>query len=100
MIDSLEGLAEHIGANEPTEPSLSRRVYKDTACGAWLEVAHNPDGTLWGVRVGSIIEGSEAVVEPVELAMPFSPERWDEAIQQVEAEAECLWNEAHPDGVP
>lgn len=95
MLDSLEALADHIGANEPTEPSMSRRVYKDTACGAWLEVAHNGDGTLWGVRVGSIVEGSDACVEPVELAFPFTEAQWDEAIQNVEAEAERLWTETH-----
>lgn len=98
MLDNLEALADYIGANEPTESSMSRRVYKDTACGAWLEVAHNNDGTLWGVRVGSIIEGSDACVEPVELGFPFTEEAWDEAIRDVEAEAERLWVEAHGEG--
>lgn len=94
-IDSLEALADFIGANDPTEESLSHRVYKDTCCGAWLSIAHNPDGTLWGVKIGSIIEGSDACVEPVELGFPFSQEDWDEAIRSVEEEAERLWNEAN-----
>ncbi len=35
MIDSIQALADHIGAR-PTEESLSRRVYKSTECGAYL----------------------------------------------------------------
>jgi hypothetical protein len=31
-------LAAHLGANEPTEDSISRRVYKDTSCGAWAHL--------------------------------------------------------------
>jgi hypothetical protein len=98
MLDDLQALADHIGSNEPTEASLSQRVYKDTACGAWLEIAHNEDGTLWGVRVGSIVEGSDACVDPVELRFPFSEKDWSEAIDYVEGEASLLWDEAHPEG--
>jgi hypothetical protein len=39
--------------------------------------------------------GSEACVDPAELAFPFSQEDWDEAIRYVEAEAERLWDEAN-----
>lgn len=95
IIDNLESLADFIGANEPTENSLSRRVYKDTSCGAWLSIVHNEDGTLWGVKIGSIVEGSEACVDPAELRFPFSQKDWDEAIQYVKAEAKMLWNEAN-----
>ena len=35
-IHTMHELAEHIGANEPTEESMSHRIYKDTECGAWL----------------------------------------------------------------
>ena len=97
-IADLEQLAEFIGANEPSEKSISRRVYEDTACGAWLAVvtcATTLGPLVWGVKVGSIVEGSEACVEPVELQFPFSHEKWREAIADVEHEADRLWNEAN-----
>jgi hypothetical protein len=36
MIRNAQELADHIGANDATEASLSRRLYKNTDCGAWL----------------------------------------------------------------
>lgn len=36
-IQNYEDLADLLGANEPTEASVSHRVYKDTSCGAWAE---------------------------------------------------------------
>jgi hypothetical protein len=35
---TLADVALYLGANEPTNESLSRRVYKDTDCGAWAKV--------------------------------------------------------------
>lgn len=37
MITSIEDLSEHVGAFADTMRAISRRVYKDTACGAWVE---------------------------------------------------------------
>jgi len=39
-------LAAHLGANEATEESISRRVYKGTTCGAWSHLEDSiPVGT-------------------------------------------------------
>lgn len=89
MIKNLEELADHVGANNPTATSISRRVYKDTACVAWVS---EEDGT---VKIGSIVEGVERTTEVQELEFPFSEEEWDEAVQAVEDEAEEIWSETH-----
>ena len=97
MIHGLVDLARHLGAGD-TLPSLERRVYKDTECGAWIRP--HMDTTRPRVDLGSIVEGSDAEVGPYSLEFPFSVDEWDETIAMIEAEAEQYWNEAHPDGNP
>lgn len=102
---------------------LSRRIYKDTTCGAWASVAFlRADGTVevchsgrdgqrttWAereaagdrviwIQVGSIVEGSDAEVtmDPE----PVSPTGTLEArllsvLDEVESEADVLWHEAN-----
>lgn len=41
-IRTLADVATHLGAAHPTNESISRRVYKDTACGAWAQVTTEP----------------------------------------------------------
>jgi hypothetical protein len=41
-IRTLQDVADHLGAAHPTNESISRRVYKDTSCGAWAEVKEEP----------------------------------------------------------
>lgn len=53
-------------------------------------------GTNAGALVlGSIVEGSDACCVPVELWFPFTGEDLDNAISEIEAEAEWLWLEAN-----
>ena len=37
-IRTVDDFARLIGADEPTQPSISRRIYKDTECGAWFQM--------------------------------------------------------------
>lgn len=46
-----------------------------------------------GVRLGSIVEGSDAEVAPVLLRFPFTPDQWEAAIEAIEDEADRLWRE-------
>ena len=196
-INNLTQLAEMVGAAQPTVESISRRIYKDTICGAWVDaqpigvrkiarfkvvfsdsifgpVAHQwqcngrgawhnfgeaitpvelkefiggqepklvgpykydwhnmlkveeaagknmaevhtsasnvkwlprKPNTGWvelpvtvykqGVRVGSIVEGSDACTEVQELTFPFTEREFWAAVKQVEEEAEQLWQEAN-----
>ena len=42
LIRTIQDVANHLGAAHPTNESVSRRVYKDTDCGAWAEVKEQP----------------------------------------------------------
>ena len=53
-----------------------------------------------GVLFGSIVEGSDAEVWPEELLFPFSPDDLDRAIENIEEEADRLWDEANSDEYP
>ena len=66
------------------EKILSHRVYKDTSCGAWLTFVYSPEPEqekpsqeilaygVFGIMIGSIVEGSDAEVEPVHLYFQFT----------------------------
>jgi hypothetical protein len=48
-----------------------------------------------GIRIGSIVEGTDAEVTPVELLYPFTKDDLDKAIERVEIEASHIWDETH-----
>lgn len=50
-----------------------------------------------GVRLGSIVEGSDAEVAPVLLRFPFTLDQWEAAIEAIEDEADRLWREENGD---
>ncbi len=60
MIRNLADLAEHLGC-DPTEASVARRVYKDTACGAWFKEALHQEASTsrrrWSASVHHSIAG-------------------------------------------
>ncbi len=74
---------------------LSRRIYKDTACGAWADFMRHDVADPWIFRVGSIVEGIDAEIMPETVALPCSPEDLDCAVRCVEDAAQSLWNETH-----
>ena len=84
IIRNIGDLAEYLGAAEATNDSISRRVYKDTGCGAWMKVSYMQryDGE---VVVGSIVEGHDAEAPPVRVPLPCDGEEIDGAIEEVEA---------------
>lgn len=96
MISNLNDLAvalsADVGATEDeTLRQIKRRLYKDTDCGAWCGL------TAGGVVIGSIVEGSDAEVQPKVLLFPFTQEHLDWAVEQIEEEADRLWREANED---
>jgi len=89
-----------------TPASLSRRVYKDTACGAWLsfvpingrkygehEEVH-PCVVLASFSIGSVVEGSKATFErKFEPLVPVEAVKdWLEELERLTSEA---WEEAN-----
>lgn len=88
QIANIFDLAEMLCAL-PTVESIQRNVYKYTDCGAHIEIDDD------GVKLTSIVEGSDAEVEADFLAFPFSEEAYREAEAYVEKEVERLWLEAN-----
>lgn len=82
-------------------------LYKVTSCGVWvafitpeaehyyedLEDRQDMDwiGACTGVKIGSIVEGSDVGIEPFTLTFPFTPEELDRNIERVEKAAEFYW---------
>lgn len=79
-------LARYVGADDVAR--IERRVYKDTDCGAWVDL-QDPKSVL----VGTIVEGSdvEPIVAPRRLHYPCDAKLWDQAVEAIEADAEACW---------
>jgi|SRR6185436_57452 len=81
---------------EPTEAAVKRGVYKNTECGAWIAF------TATGVKVGSIVEGSDAETQSFDVPYNGDDEAFRkaffEALNEIEAQADLLWHEANAEG--
>jgi len=86
MVNNINELAEQVGT---TEEGLEKAIYKGTSCGAWIHPVEN------GVKVGSIVEGSDAEVGPYTLTFPFEMKSFWDTLQNIEDTAEELWQEAN-----
>ena len=72
------------------EPGLwEKRVYKATDCGAWISAGKDR------VTLGSIVEGSHYDVTPKSLEWPFTSEEFWDALEQIEQEAQQIWEDTH-----
>lgn len=91
MIRNLKDLAKMLCAEPATEEMIKRNVYNYTDCGAWIAIDEG------GIRLGSIVEGSDVEIEADYLAYPFTEAQYRQAEAWVEAEAEAAWNEANPE---
>jgi hypothetical protein len=85
---SVKDLGRLIGCT-PSIQAISRVIYKGTECGAWVD---EHDGAI---RIGSIVEGSDAEVATVVLPYPFTMERFWKDCEQVNAEACQVWDAIH-----
>ena len=66
-------------------PEITQVYYED-------EAARNADiPNCIGVKVGSIVEGSDASVSRETMFFPFSAESFDAMVQSVDEEADILW---------
>lgn len=48
-----------------------------------------------GVKIGTIVEGSDACPDSVTLLFPFTKEDLDKTVQELNAEASAMWEEAN-----
>jgi hypothetical protein len=98
-----------------TPHSWGRGLYKGQDCGPWTVFVLDAKGTkmnggkselyyedkaaftnrlaqhIVGLRIGSIVEGSDVEVGPVELTFPFTDEQLDAAVKEINDEASFYW---------
>jgi len=94
-INSIADFYEARDFGEETMEQVTRNTYKYTDCGAWCATAHDDQSEVIGVKVGSIVEGSDAETQVHTLKFPFKLKDFLEALSNVETEASILWNEAN-----
>lgn len=54
-----------------------------------------PNRGVFGVKIGTIVEGSDAEIGPQELRFPFTEWDIDMAVDEIEGEAHYIWMESH-----
>lgn len=109
---NLVDLLDEFGCESPYR--LGRELYKSTACGPWISF-ELPDRSIhygdpaartsspdWaeqctGVKIGSIVEGSDAEIGPYTLSFPFSMAQFDATVNEVNDQASEEWDSANED---
>jgi len=71
------------------ESRIARGVYKYTDCGAWIEFREN------GVRIGSIVEGSDEGADSIDLSWKEIPNEFTESLQIIEDQCDLIWRWAN-----
>lgn len=116
MQDCLEAILSDNGS-DMTVAALYRSIYKNTECGPWLSVKLHDgtwrhrgqlegidNGNVRALMVKSIVEGSDAEVfgKVLDLMLFDTPEdavaAFNREVEEVNAEACALWEEANSDG--
>lgn len=109
MFNNLRELLDDYSAITPYH--FGRNLYKYTDCGPWTafllrdgsEVYYRDEkasSLLWGddcigIKIGSIVEGSDAEIGPETLFFPFTSERLDNVVQEINDEASYEWELAN-----
>jgi hypothetical protein len=89
MIRGIMELAAHLGANNDTEKSIARRLFKDTECGVSSGVT---DTEFW---VSGYCEGSDWEHEVYKIQFPCKEESVDEAISKADKDGCHTWDQTH-----
>lgn len=97
MIKSFDELCDAFDVSREAYPNnlrlLQKTLYKNTACGMYLEPtlgANKHDPT--GVVIGSIVEGSDQGTESYSLLFPFELSEFNNIIGRIEDEAEEIFD--------
>jgi hypothetical protein len=88
MIENREDVLKMLCAED--EEEAKRNVYKYTDCGAWINFGES------SITVGSIVEGCDVGgTDSFEMEYPFSAERYQENIDEIERQADLIWDWAN-----
>ena len=119
VYNNLKELLDSHGCESPWR--FGRNLYKYTDCGPWT-VFVTPDGErvyyeskearerslplftniectgiCIGVEIGSIVEGSDVEVNPIELNFPFSEDDLDNALKEINDACSFYWDRDNSD---
>lgn len=97
MIHTPHEYAAYVGARTDgalscIERSCQGKVYRQTSCGAYVEWYYRDD-QLVGIRLSSIVEGSDQTARHPPLLFPFSPDDYEEALSYIEDEVQAIIEE-------
>lgn len=71
------------------ESLIKRRVYKYTDCGAWISFNEG------GVKLGSIVEGSDHGADTIDLTWEEIPVKFTESLDVIEGQCDLIWEWAN-----
>ena len=71
------------------EWSIKHGVYRYTDCGAWIKFNDR------GIKLGSIVEGSDCGADDIELRWKEIPTKFWESLQAIEDQCELIWDWAN-----
>ena len=98
VVDLWYGISGTIEDEDRARDLIAKAVYRYTGCGAWIDF----EGER--IQVGSIVEGVDECTEALCLAYPFPMDRYWAALDEVDRQADEIWNRTHgcaacwPDG--
>jgi hypothetical protein len=87
MIRNSKEYCDYVCAED--EEDAKRNLYKYTDCGAWVEFLED------GIKLGSIVEGCDEGTDTHTLFYPFLETDYDETIQEIEKQADLIWDWAN-----
>ena len=112
QVNNFTELMESRGMQGSTPYQWGRTMYKYTDCGPWTVFLTDECGEIYyeskeandeetahiiGIKIGSIVEGSDVEIEPVTLRFPFNPEEIDDAINDINDQASFYWDRDNSD---
>jgi len=111
-VRSFNELMDSRGMLGETPYRWARALYKYTDCGPWTvflmadqrevyyeseEVNSIDPKDIIGIKLGSIVEGSDVEIDPVSIRFPFDPEEIDRILNAINEEAKFYWDRDNSD---
>lgn len=94
-LTTIHDLARVLGIHA-TQDALSRFVYDQTACGAWIALVRAETAyRVTGIRLGSNVEGVDEAPAERLLALPFTLAEFRGALTEIEDEVTAIWRRTH-----
>ena len=95
-IGELFGIGKQLQDEKWTSTGPDKGTYEFTVSVAVpLDPRDTPPYGIWGIQLGSIVEGEDVEVNADPLYFPFTLDEYQETVKFVEDEVERIWSETH-----